>query len=43
MEESPSSETNSLSTTQEITHIVWKLKARYCVHNSQPLVPALSQ
>jgi hypothetical protein len=42
MEHSPS-ETSSHSTTQEILHLLGKLKVHYHVHESQSLVPILSQ
>jgi hypothetical protein len=42
MEQVPSRETGSHSTSQEILYISWNTKAHYCVHNSPPLVPFLS-
>jgi hypothetical protein len=43
MEQGLSSEANSHSASQEIPHLLWNLKAHYCVHNSLLLVPILSQ
>jgi len=43
MEQSPSSEANQFSASQEIPCILWNLKVYYCVYNSPPPVPILSQ
>jgi hypothetical protein len=43
IEESPSSETKSLSASHKITHVLWKLKVHYCVHNSPPFLLILHQ
>jgi len=37
MEHIPSSEANSFSASQEISHIVWSLKVHRRIHNSTPL------
>jgi hypothetical protein len=42
MEQSPSSETNSLSVIQSI-RLLWNQTFHYCVHYSSPMVPILSQ
>jgi len=43
MERSPSSETTSFSSSQEILRISNKPNVDYLLHKSQPLVPILSQ
>ena len=40
MEQSPSTEANSFSASQEISHI-WKQEVHYRVHNTPLLVPIL--
>jgi hypothetical protein len=34
---------NNSVASQEIFHVLWNAKFHYHAHNSQPLVPALSQ
>jgi len=36
MEQSPSCEANSHSSSQETPHIVWNAKDRYCIHKVPP-------
>jgi hypothetical protein len=43
MEQRPSWEANSFSTSQEIPHILWNPEVRYRIHESRPPVPILSQ
>jgi hypothetical protein len=40
-EKAPYWEANSHSASQEIHHLLWKLKFHYCVHKSPPLSPTL--
>jgi hypothetical protein len=43
MEQRPSWEANSFSTSQEIPRILWNPEIHYCIHNSPPPVPILCQ
>jgi hypothetical protein len=41
--QNPSSETNNHAASHKILHLLWNPKVSYHVHESQSLVPTLSQ
>ena len=43
MQQSPSSESNRSSASEEIPRILWTSKVHYCIYNVPPPVPILSQ